>query len=141
MSDGNGDKKRSRDPFETRYDHEDDRDDVALEGESSPSESAERSETSDDSKTSKRAKTAKMSKSTKTTESEESTGTVRERKNVNMYLPESLVDKLQLRYSELNVEWRRQHGEDMPKNEEFYPAVIRSSLSETSIKEELGLEE
>ncbi|PHQ38256.1 HNH endonuclease [Halorubrum persicum] len=81
-----------------------------------------------------------MSKSTKTAESEESGGTVRERKNVNMYLPEELVEDLQLRYSELNVEWRRQHGEDMPKNEEYYPAAIRAALGESSIEEELGVE-
>ena len=51
------------------------------------------------------------------------------------------VDDLQLRYSELNVEWRRRHGEDMPKNEEYYPAVVRSALGESTIEEELGLDE
>ncbi|ELZ36429.1 HNH endonuclease [Halorubrum sp. Atlit-26R] len=74
-------------------------------------------------------------------ENRESSGTVRERKNVNMYLPETLVDDLQLRYSELNVKWRRQHGEDMPKNEEFYPAAVRAALGGSSIEDELGLEE
>ncbi|WP_164932747.1 hypothetical protein [Halorubrum amylolyticum] len=136
MTDGDG--KRDRNPWDDRYDRDDDdddRDDAALEGASSTSE------TSDISKTSKREKTTEMAKSEKTAESEESSGTVRERKNVNMYLPEGLVDDLQLRYSELNVEWRRRHGEDMPKNEEFYPAAIRSALGESSIEEELGLEE
>ena len=66
---------------------------------------------------------------------------IRDQHNVNMYLPEGLVDDLQMRYSELNVEWRRRHGEDMPKNEEFYPAAIRSALGESSIEEELGLDE
>jgi len=140
MTDGDG--KRDRNPWDDRYDRDDDdRDDAGPEDESPTSETAEMSEASDTSKTSKRAETTEMAKSEKTTESGEISGTVRERKNVNMYLPEGLVDDLQLRYSELNVEWRRRHGEDMPKNEEFYPAAIRSALGESSIEEELGLGE
>ena len=139
MTDGDG--KRDRNPWDDRYDRDDDdQDDPAIESEAS-SETTEMSEASNTSKTSKRQKTTKMSKSEKTAESEESSGTVRERKNVNMYLPESLVDDLQMRYSELNVEWRRRHGEDMPKNDEFYPAAIRAALGESSIEEELGLGE
>ena len=139
MTDGDG--KRDRNPWDDRYDRDDDdRDDAAIESEAS-SETTEMSEASNTSKTSKRQKTTKMSKSEKTAESEESSGTVRERKNVNMYLPESLVDDLQMRYSELNVEWRRRHGEDMPKNDEFYPAAVRAALGEASIEAELGLGE
>lgn len=151
MSDGDGDGKRDRNPWEDRYDRDDagdqedvddDRDDADLEADAATaSESVETSETSDASETSKSAETAKTSESEKSTESEESSGTVRERKNVNMYLPEDLVDDLQLRYSELNVEWRRRHGEDMPKNEEFYPAAIEAALGDSSIEEELGLGE
>jgi len=135
----NGNEKRDRNPWEDRYDHDDE--DDGLEDDSLSSETEETTEASDTSKTSKSAETSKMSQSTKTTESEESSGTVRERKNVNMYLPEALVDDLQLRYSKLNVEWRRQHGEDMPKNGEFYPAAIRAALEDSSIEEELGLDE
>jgi hypothetical protein len=29
----------------------------------------------------------------------------------------------------------------MPKNEEFYPAAVRAALGESSIEEELGLDE
>ncbi len=135
------DEKRDRNPWDDRYDH-----DAVPEDDLSTSETEETSNTantSKDSKTSKRPETTKMSKSKMNAESEknrESSGTVRERKNVNMYLPETLVDDLQLRYSELNVKWRRQHGEDMPKNEEFYPAAVRAALGESSIEEELGLE-
>ena len=141
MTDGNGSKKRDRDPWQDRYDRDDEDDAPAVVDERSRSETTETSNTSEISKTSKRSKTPEMSKSQKTAESEESSGTVRERKNVNMYLPEGLVDDLQLRYSELNVEWRRRHGEDMPKNEEFYPAAVRAALGESSIEEELGLDE
>ena len=137
MPDGN--EKRDRNPWDDRYD--DDDEDAGHEDDSLSSETVETSEASNTSKTSKSEETSEMSKSSTTTESEESNGTVRERKNVNMYLPETLVDDLQLRYSELNVEWRRRHGEDMPKNEEFYPAAVRAALGESSIEEELGLNE
>jgi len=111
--------KRDRDPFDDRYNRDDDASDA------------------ESSKTSKSAETAENKKSDETAES----GGVRERKNVNMYLLDDLVDDLQLRYSELNVQWRREHGEDLPKNDEFYPAVIESALRETSIEAELGLDE
>jgi hypothetical protein len=145
------DEKRDRNPWDDRYDHDNDNhDDAVPEDDLSASETEETSNTANTSKasktsnTSKSPETTKMSKSKMNAESEEnreSSRTVRERKNVNMYLPETLVDDLQLRYSELNVKWRRQHGEDMPKNEEFYPAAVRAALGESSIEEELGLNE
>ena len=58
-----------------------------------------------------------------------------------IYLSDDDVDELDIRYSEVNVQWQREHGEQLPKNERFYPAVIRAGLSGTSIEEELGLEE
>ena len=57
-----------------------------------------------------------------------------------IYLPDDDVNELDIRYSEVNVQWQREHGEQLPKNERFYPAVIRAGLSGTSIEEELGLE-
>lgn len=57
-----------------------------------------------------------------------------------IYLSDDDIDELDIRYSEVNVEWQREHGEQLPKNERFYPAVIRAGLSGTSIEEELGLE-
>lgn len=64
---------------------------------------------------------------------------VRDQKNVNMYLPDDLVSDMRLRYSELELEWRREHDDDLPKNEVFYPAVIRAALEGTSIEAEIGL--
>ncbi|VTT86320.1 hypothetical protein DM2_2358 [Halorubrum sp. DM2] len=57
-----------------------------------------------------------------------------------IYLPDDVVDDLDIRYSEVNVEWQREHGEQLPKNERFYPALIRAAINETSIEEELGLD-
>lgn len=104
--------KHSRDPFSDRYD-------------------SDSSETSSDSSTSKSSKTSKTSKTSKKKEG------VRERRNVNMYLPDKLVEELQLRYAELNVQYRREHGEDMPKNSVYYPSVIQAALNGTEIEDEL----
>ena len=86
------------------------------------------------------SETAEDSETSKNPESSESAETVRSRKNVNMYLPDGLVDDMQLRYSELNVQWQREHGEELPKNAEFYPAVLRAALDDTTVAEELGLD-
>jgi len=118
--------KRDRDPWESRYDQSE-------EDEDEEEQIAESSETS---------KMSEIAKTVETEESEESsTETVRERKNVNMYLDEPLVDDLQLRYSELNVQWHREYGEDLPKNDQFYPAVIQAALEGTSIEEHLPIDE
>lgn len=98
----------------------------------------EESKTADTSETSK---TSKSTMSADQSETSESTETVRSRKNVNMYLPDDLVDDMQLRYSELNVAWQREHGEELPKNAEFYPAVIRAALNDSTVAEELDIED
>jgi hypothetical protein len=119
--------KRDRDPWDDRYG--DDDEDI---------ETSQTSETEESSKIQETSKTSKSSKTAKTKDTSKST--VRDRKNVNMYLPDDLVGDLQLRYSELNVDWRRKYDDDMPKNQEFYPAVIRAALEETTIREELDLD-
>lgn len=58
-----------------------------------------------------------------------------------IYLPDELVEEIDLRYQELSLEWQREYGEHLPKNEQYYPAVIRAALQETSIEEELDLNE
>lgn len=65
---------------------------------------------------------------------------VKERRNVNMYLPEELVDELQIRFDELNARHRREHGEPMEKNREYYPAVIAAGLESEDLEARLGLE-
>mgnify|MGYP006268328551 CR=1 FL=1 len=102
----------------------------------SPSKEEETDETEESAETSKESKTSKKSESEKGSERSQ---TVKERKNVNMYLPEDLVSDLQMRYSELNVQWRRKFDEDMPKNDQFYPAAVRAALEETSIESQLPI--
>ena len=120
------------DPWDARYSSDSEEDEETT-------ETGESDNSSKTTETSKTSKTRESDNNSKTTETSKSNETIRSRKNINMYLPEQLVDELQLRYSELNVEWRREHGEDMPKNAEYYPAVIRASLNDTTVAEELDL--
>lgn len=65
---------------------------------------------------------------------------VREKRGVTMYLPDELVDDLDFRFDELNVQYRREHGEKMEKNKDFYPAMVRATINNTTIEAELDLE-
>lgn len=124
------DKTDGRDPFNDRY--------------TTSQETAE-SELTDSSKTSKSTEISKTNSTEKSEETDKASGasedskTVRERKNVNMYLPKEKVEELQLRYAELNVAYQQQHGEEMPKNDVFYPAVIESALEDRDLKDVLEL--
>ena len=56
-----------------------------------------------------------------------------------IYLPDDVVDDLDLTYQQMNLKWMEEHGEELPKNERFYPAVIRAALNDTTIESDLGL--
>lgn len=56
-----------------------------------------------------------------------------------IYLPDDVVDDLDLRFDELALEAKRA-GDGIKKNRDFYPALVRAALNETSIEKELGLE-
>jgi hypothetical protein len=58
-----------------------------------------------------------------------------------MYLDPELVEELDLRFDELNLQYRRENGEKMQKNTEFYPAMVRAAINNTTIEAELGLED
>ena len=154
--------KHDRDPFNARYERDDTDEQTEVEGDSE-------SERSNASKTSKRenaditeeenvssnpsdaSKTSKKSEASESSNADESSGTkksdedglppVRERKNINMYIADDdLVEDFKLRYQELNLQWQREHGEELAKNDNFYPALLRSALNETTIAEELDLD-
>ena len=107
-------------------------------------ETEENEETADSESSSKSEETSEMSSTTETVEREETPEneeTIRERKNVNMYLPETDVQEMQIRFDELNARHRRVHGRAMEKNRDYYPAIIRAALNDTTLEEELELEE
>jgi hypothetical protein len=83
-----------------------------------------------------------MSESTSQTEKQaetDHTGNVRDRPSVLMYLPDDLHSKLDLRFDELNLEYKREHGEALQKNRDFYPAVIEAALEGKDIKDVLEM--
>ena len=122
----------------------------------SMSETAETSETTetvetieDDTEPNGSSETTEPAKTAETTETTETADTLQPddkgfvlREDWNgrtIYLPDDVVDNLDIRYSEVNVKWQREHGEQLPKNERFYPALVRAAINETSIEEELGI--
>lgn len=105
-----------------------------LSGPSEDEETAEGEETAENSETSETAETMSASE---TAETAESTETVKDRKNVNMYLPEDLVGEMNIRYSELDAQFQREHGRSMEKNRDFYPIILELAFERM---EELGTE-
>lgn len=65
--------------------------------------------------------------------------TVRERENVNLYIPEEVVSEMKKRYAELNQKFVEEHGEELEKNSAFYPVVLLCGLESDELEERLGL--
>jgi len=68
-------------------------------------------------------------KSDKTGE-ESNTEKITDRKSVLMYLPDEQHEQLDYRFDELNLQHKREHGEALEKNRDYYPAVIEAALNE-----------
>jgi len=83
------------------------------------------------------SKTSKPSKTNTIVESEQKS--VKDRPSVLMYLPEDLHSDLDIRFDELNAQYKREHGEALEKNRDYYPAVIKAGLEGKDIKEILDL--
>jgi len=96
-----------------------------------PDDANEQAETENKSKTSKRSKTEQ------TEESKQKS--VKDRPSVLMYLPEDLHSDLDIRFDELNAQYKREHGEALEKNRDYYPSVIKAGLEGEDIKEVLDL--
>lgn len=74
-------------------------------------------------------------------ESAESTdeASIKDRPSVLMYLPEETRQDLDIRFDELNARHKREHGEPLEKNRDYYPAVIQAGLSDDSLETILDL--
>jgi len=59
--------------------------------------------------------------------------TVEDLPTVLMYLPEEVVEKLRQTYRRLNVEYAEETGEDLPKNQVYYPAVIEAGVRAVNV--------
>lgn len=64
---------------------------------------------------------------------------VKDRPSVLMYLPEELHTELDIRFDELNARYKREHGEALEKNRDYYPAIVKAGLEGTDIKDILEL--
>lgn len=85
----------------------------------------------------RKSKSSKLSKTNKMDESEQKS--VKDRPSVLMYLPEELHSDLDIRFDELNAQYKREHGEALEKNRDYYPAVIKAGLEGEDIKDILDI--
>ncbi len=100
----------------------------------------DKKESSDSDEQSKSGKLSKSSKSSKTEQRDErEQKTVKDRPSVLMYLPEDLHSDLDIRFDELNAQYKREHGEALEKNRDYYPAVVEAGLEGKDIKDILDL--
>lgn len=83
------------------------------------------------------SKTDESASSGKSSESDN----IRDRPSVLMYLPEELHQELDLRFDEINLQHKREHGQALEKNRDYYPAVIKAALEGKDIEDVLDLEE
>jgi len=97
----------------------------------------ESSDSDEQSKSEKSSKSSKPSKTEQTGKREQKS--VKDRPSVLMYLPEDLHSDLDIRFDELNAQYKREHGEALEKNRDYYPAVIKAGLEGEDIKEVLDL--
>ena len=93
--------------------------------------------------TSAAAETSETSGATEATETTSLPGddvVVREDWNGRtIYLSDDLVDEVEDAYGRYYGAFRTEHGRELAKNRDLYPAIFRSALRGTSIEEELGL--
>lgn len=91
-------------------------------------------------KTAQTDETDKKSKPEKTDMQSKTAQTgVKERPSVLMYLPEELRQELDVRFDELNAKHKREHGEGIEKNRDYYPAVVEAGLTGQDVEDVLEL--
>lgn len=70
---------------------------------------------------------------------QEARETVKDRPSVLMYLPQEVYLELDASFDELNARYKREKGEKLQKNRDYYPAVIKAGLEGKDVEEVLGL--
>lgn len=83
--------------------------------------------------------TQQMDSTAQTSNSDETP--VREKKHVPMYLSEEKAEQLDMYFEELSLRHRKEHGEPLQKNRDFYPALVEALTEDKDIEEVLGLSE
>lgn len=80
---------------------------------------------------------SKTSESASGTDSGETS--VKERPSVLMYLPVEVRTELDIRFDELNARYKREHGEALEKNRDYYPAVVEAGLTGKDLEDILNV--
>ncbi len=142
--DEKGDEMTDRMSRRFEADSESDKSDLGSKG-SQTSKTEKASQASSSSESTKPSSTAQTSNASKTEDSSKTAQTgegsnISDRPSVLMYLPQELRDDLDLRFDELNLEYKREHGEPLEKNRDYYPAVVEAALNEDRTLEEILLE-
>lgn len=86
------------------------------------------SQASNSSVSGKRSNPSSPSKSDMPSKTEGETVSVKDRPSVLMYLPEALRQELDIRFDELNAQYKRAHGESLEKNRDWYPVLVALAL-------------
>ena len=120
----------------------------------SSGESERTSETEGTSETGETSETFEASETLETEETEErvdQNGTVesrlqwvggtsvRDRANLNFYLPDEVKSEIEDTYLQLNIEYQQRYGETLKKHEQYYPHLLEQGLNEDDLREQLGL--
>ncbi|WP_338417014.1 hypothetical protein [Halobacterium salinarum] len=58
-----------------------------------------------------------------------------------VYLSDELIGEIEAMSGQLQAEFRKAYGRALKMNRDFYPAVFRAALHDTSLREELDLDE
>ncbi|WP_218124123.1 hypothetical protein [Haloplanus vescus] len=107
------------------------------------SEQTDESDTADKpdmkSKTDKTDNTSKTDMTSQTAQSTDSEKSVKDRPSVLMYLPEDVRQDLDIRFDELNARYKREHGEALEKNRDYYPAVVEAGLTGKDVEDLLDI--
>ena len=64
---------------------------------------------------------------------------VKDRPSVLMYIPEDLHRELDIKFDELNLKSKKETGEGLQKNKDFYPAVIKAGLEGKNVEDVLDV--
>ena len=126
MSDRNERSSRLRRRFDD--DPDDDESETAQEKTATESKAESADKPSKKSKTDMQAETAQPDELS-----------VKDRPSVLMYLPEDVRQELDIRFDELNAKYKREHGEALEKNRDYYPAVIKAGLEGKDLEDVLDI--
>ncbi|KZN23083.1 hypothetical protein A4G99_16385 [Haladaptatus sp. R4] len=124
------DKTQNRDPFGSRYAQNEEPSETETQDNLSTTEKSDSlSKTGKTDNTSMTSKTDEPEQNKKTKQNEKTS--VKDRPSVLMYLPEEQHTELDIRFDEINAKYKREYGESLQKNRDYYPILIELAMERT----------